>query len=64
MSLFDIYILFRMVTGPSPVTFLPNLLRIALTIALVVTAITAVHKLYLVIRGENTSAPSPVDQIV
>jgi hypothetical protein len=64
LALFDVYILYRLVTGPSPVTFLSNLFQIGFAIALVVTAISAVHKLYLVIRGEKTVAPDPIGQAV
>jgi hypothetical protein len=63
LALFDLYILYRMVTGSSPVTFVPNLVQIALLVVLVITAITSLHKLWLVIRGERPSAAKPAELV-
>lgn len=48
---YEAYVLYRMVSGPSPVSMLSGLVAVGLAIALVATVVEAVHKAYKTLRS-------------
>lgn len=63
LKFYQAFIFYQIVTGPPILTILSGLIRVCFAIGMLITIGEAIHKLYLVFRGDSRAVPGLSDEV-